>query len=402
MIVKKDFNFSESESSAVLSVPLNGVRAHKADVYANDLYVKVNFPPFFFEADLCAPIDAKLSTATVGNGVVTFQLVKKDPVLWGTLHPIGLDKEQRLLRRQAAFKRAEEDAEKEKEAKRVAKREEDRMLVQMQMEAERKGREQVEAIKNREKEEAEAYMADFISAGKALQAAEPTETAKPDRSDSAIFAEDAAADDEDELPDDDGDDGIDMGEIMAKVRKQMEALKATAAPAPRAQASIDVRFTSRGLIPTAVARESEDAKWVDRIYQHRAEDSQKRAGELQNPLDITERNPHPAVFLNDKGLSFFKSGNYPASLNAYDAALAIDPNYSHCRFNRADTLISLNRFQEAVDECDAVLTTMRKEDAERRSRGDHSLSIAGLVAQVEKRREIAFVKNGGMIETPGQ
>ena len=41
----------------IISLPLNGVKSAKADIYSNDLYIKVSFPPFLCEIDLLNPVD---------------------------------------------------------------------------------------------------------------------------------------------------------------------------------------------------------------------------------------------------------------------------------------------------------------------------------------------------------
>lgn len=92
-IVVKDFDWTQTVDSVCITLPLKGVHASKADVYcacclpcgfeigsfplsANDVYIKVNFPPYFFQLDLLHPVDSETSTCTVGNGTVVFQLVK--------------------------------------------------------------------------------------------------------------------------------------------------------------------------------------------------------------------------------------------------------------------------------------------------------------------------------------
>ena len=43
---------------------------------ATDVYIKINYPPFFFELDLYATIDEAASVATVGEGYIRFKLIK--------------------------------------------------------------------------------------------------------------------------------------------------------------------------------------------------------------------------------------------------------------------------------------------------------------------------------------
>jgi tetratricopeptide (TPR) repeat protein len=83
---------------------------------------------------------------------------------------------------------------------------------------------------------------------------------------------------------------------------------------------ISVTFTSRGLIPTSTARESEDSKWKLKIQQML--EINRRKKELK---DATLDEQHPE-YLKEKGNQFFKNGNYESALNAYTAALELDPS----------------------------------------------------------------------------
>lgn len=78
MPIKVDaIQWEQSAEEVTVVVPLKGVRSSKADIYSSDLYIKVNFPPYLFEADLFAEIDELASKATLGAGTVRFDLKKK-------------------------------------------------------------------------------------------------------------------------------------------------------------------------------------------------------------------------------------------------------------------------------------------------------------------------------------
>ena len=75
-ILLKEFEFTESESQVYLEIQMKGVTPLKTDIYCNDLYLKVNSPPFFFELDLKFPIDSEESLASLGENCVKFTLKK--------------------------------------------------------------------------------------------------------------------------------------------------------------------------------------------------------------------------------------------------------------------------------------------------------------------------------------
>jgi dyslexia susceptibility 1 candidate gene 1 protein len=106
-----DVQWEESPEGVIITLPLNGVKASKADIYSNDLYIKVrwiqtlvlqmrvslakrsplqvSFPPFLCEIDLLHAVNDSTSTAAVGEGVVTFRLHKLVPQTWGALRFTG-------------------------------------------------------------------------------------------------------------------------------------------------------------------------------------------------------------------------------------------------------------------------------------------------------------------------
>lgn len=118
----------------------------------NSLYLKINFPPYFFQLDLAHAVDAENSKCTIGNGIAVMHLVKCKPELWDDIRYKGLDIQQRR-------KKAEEDAleleKKKRQDKLALKREEEKKLVQEQIDVERATRLRVESIKEAQKIEAQ-------------------------------------------------------------------------------------------------------------------------------------------------------------------------------------------------------------------------------------------------------
>lgn len=117
----------------------------------NSLYLKINFPPYFFQLDLAHSVDAENSKCTIGNGVAVINLVKCEGRKWEDIRYKGLDVQDRR-------KRAEEEAleleKKKRENKLAAKRKEEKKLIQEQIDVERATRQRVESIKYAQKNEA--------------------------------------------------------------------------------------------------------------------------------------------------------------------------------------------------------------------------------------------------------
>ncbi|KAJ3071435.1 hypothetical protein HK102_006442, partial [Quaeritorhiza haematococci] len=138
-----------------------------------------------------------------------------------------------------------------------------------------------------------------------------------------------------------------MRAIMERVKRQMKPLIkksqvdiSRVIPPPRSggrEIEIDVSFTTRRPLPTSIARESEDAKWHARIKEAReaaAREAQAKAKEqaaitggkdAEKSQDGGELEEMDAGALKDKGNKFYRVGNHLAAINAYTAALEVDP-----------------------------------------------------------------------------
>ncbi|KAI9334967.1 hypothetical protein BDR26DRAFT_839678 [Obelidium mucronatum] len=359
-ILIKTEDFTDSSDRLYASVPLNGVKADKADIYANDSYIKINFPPFFYEADLYDKIDPEESEAIVGDGCVKFSMKKVEAKSWSSLRIDGLDVHMIKTRREDAFQRELDRIANQKKQKAIKKREEHYKLIQEQLNVERAEKARVENAKEEEKRIAEESIQQWKQ-GLSQQAHGQIETI---RSDSAIFdASDAITathicNDDDEMSDDD----LDMELIKAKVRKEMER---NSKPQPRESGVINFKFTSRGLLPTSTARETEDVKWVHRINQAWEKDAKTRSDALYDPVSPDEKNP---IFLKEKGNAFFKAGNLHSAVNAFTASLDLDPTLIACVTNRAVCHLKLENYQECINDCSRAMEMISSEQERKMER----------------------------------
>src|SRR5262245_1190002 len=78
-------------------------------------------------------------------------------------------------------------------------------------------------------------------------------------------------------------------------------------------------------------------------------------------LKATEKNPNLFQAWGSLGYSYRKIGNYPASLEAYNKSLAIQPNYTPAMEYRAEALLALNQ----TDEVKSVYMALFKMDRPR-------------------------------------
>lgn len=59
--------------------------------------------------------------------------------------------------------------------------------------------------------------------------------------------------------------------------------------------------------------------------------------------------------LVQEGIVFHDAGNFDGAIQKYDHALEIDPMSELARYEKANTLISLQKYEEAIEICDALL-----------------------------------------------
>jgi dyslexia susceptibility 1 candidate gene 1 protein len=158
-IVEKEFESQETESTLYISLPLHTVHASKVDVYSNELYIKINYPPYFFELDLMKTVEMDKTVVTIGEGKIKVEFVKVDQGLWNQIKYTGPDVKQRR-------NQAEEEALSKiaiaKEAAKIAKREKERDLVRMQIQVQQDERLRVQSIKDNELKASKLEVEDWI------------------------------------------------------------------------------------------------------------------------------------------------------------------------------------------------------------------------------------------------
>ena len=145
-ILIKDYTWSETESQVTLTVPLKGVKQNKADIFSSNSYIKINFPPYFFEVQLYRPVIEDQCTVRIGNGVILFTLVKEEKGIWGQLFSEE-DKESMIEKRKVAVDHAQKQAEQDRAEKAKKKRDEEQFAIKKQMKLDEEERERIEKEK---------------------------------------------------------------------------------------------------------------------------------------------------------------------------------------------------------------------------------------------------------------
>ena len=326
-IAVKDYTWRETEAEVHVVLPLKGVKASKADILSTQRYIKVNYPPYLFEAYLHAEVVEEHCTARVGNGVIEFRLLKKDAGLWGRLLAPEAAEDRRVLaeKRAEAVEAVRKATEQQAEARAKKKREEERFAVREQMKLEQEERERIEREKQEERDRADRELQRWREEKKSKEAQQKKKdmsTAKAQQLKKATTPDKVSA-------------AIWATESSKEVRKPP--------PPPRTRGSIEVRFTPR-VFPTA-ARESkvaEEQEWLTK------QAAARRISRGQGEEDLNERNPE---FLKDRGVKFFKAKNYEAAVNVFSEAISLNPSLPQLYSNRAASYLALGEMEKCTSDC---------------------------------------------------
>lgn len=298
-IAVKDFTWSETNTEVCITVPLKGVKTAKVDIFSTDEYLKVSFPPFLFEVALCHPVHDEQNTAKVGDGTVTFLLVKKEAGLWGNLSCSDtVNKESMKNKREDAVAESQRKN-KELENKRAKeKQEQNKAAVKEQMKLEEQNRNRIQEEKDAERKQATEEIEDW----KQKQAS----------------------------------------------KISLESDHKPSEPAPRQRGMIDVTFTPR-VFPTPV-RESkipEEEAWL------------KKQAEARKIEDIEDSDLRPEekdpVWLKNKADNFFKSGNHLSAVNAYNLAIRLNPLVPALHSNRSACHLKLGNYMKCIEDSSRAL-----------------------------------------------
>ncbi|KAJ3324462.1 Dynein assembly factor 4, axonemal [Boothiomyces sp. JEL0866] len=379
-IVVKKADINDSIDQLVITIPLRNVHPTKVDVYSNDLYVKIHYPPYFFEYDLFDRIDPEESIASIGEGLAILKLQKRDPKLWSNTQYVGEDIRERRQKAEEEHLKFEKE---KKHAKLVQKREKERDLVRRQISVEQEKRESIEKLKEKELEAAKETLTSWSNEIREKELQSNKETKQSginlgkdfiiEKTDSGIFTnevhsadkkknsigtviftdEDIIVKNSDDLEDDSD---IDVEAIRASVRAK---LYKDDAPAPRREGTtnVSVSFSSRGPIPTTTARETEDEKWMTRIKLIKAMHARN---EENKTAEIKEG--ETSETLKTKGDNQFKLGNFDGAVNAYNDSLQLDPLNYHCLSNRAACYLKKQDLENCIKDCTRALELVEREE----------------------------------------
>lgn len=152
-IIIKDFSWYQTTTSVTIIIPLKGIHPSKIDVFTSSQYIKISYCPYFFEVLLEDLINPKVSRCTFVNGTAVLELVKVESKSWSNLESNLGKKEKNDLKKKCLeneFKEIQENESKRRNKKSELKR----IAVSEQISLDTKNRQNVEKIKESEKNKA--------------------------------------------------------------------------------------------------------------------------------------------------------------------------------------------------------------------------------------------------------
>ncbi|XP_017398849.1 dynein assembly factor 4, axonemal isoform X1 [Cebus imitator] len=345
-----DYSWQQTKTAVFLSLPLKGVCVRDTDVFCTENYLKVNFPPFLFEAFLYAPIDDENSKAKVGNDTIVFTLYKKEAAMWESLSVTGVDKEMMQRIREKSILQAQERAKEATEAKAAAKREDQKYALSVMMKIEEEERKKIEDMKENER----------IKATKELEAwkeyqRKAEEQKKIEREEKLCQKEKQIKEERKKLKSKSLTRNSASRNLAAKGRNSenifTEKLKEDSIPAPRSVGSIKINFTPR-VFPTAL-RESQVAEEEEWLHKQ-AEARRAMNTDIPELCDLKEEEKNPE-WLKDKGNKLFATENYLAAINAYNLAIRLNNKIPLLYLNRAACHLKLKNLHKAIEDSSKAL-----------------------------------------------
>ena len=315
-IVVKDFTWKETDTDVVITVPLKGVKPSKADIFSTDSYVKVSYPPYLFEVLLYAPVVEEQCVARVGNGVIDFTLIKKEPVLWGRLSSEESENKETMIERRAeAVDYAHKAAKELAEQKAKKRREEESFAIKQQMKLETEERERIAQEKQSERDKTEKELEEWQKVKQ-----------QPIKKEVTVFNK----------------------QTTNSNSKSEKSVKKRKPPPPRSSGSIQVHFTPRAFATAArESKEEEEQAWLTKMAAARRIKTDDKGDE-----SINERNPE---LLKDKGVALFKAENYDGAVNAFTEALKLNPLLPQLFSNRAACFLAKGEDNSCISDCTRAL-----------------------------------------------
>ncbi|KAG8440455.1 hypothetical protein GDO86_006273 [Hymenochirus boettgeri] len=342
-IIVKDYTWEQTEKEIYISVPLKGTKASGSDMLCTEEYIKVNFPPFLFEAFLYAPIEYCKSRAKVSNGIILFTLHKKEPAIWSALTLANMGKEEMQKIRENAVTKSQDKSIEEAKAKAVKKKENEKYSLEVMMKIEDTKRNLIENAKEEEQNKATEELDKWKEKQRIQELEYNIQIVQQRREEEKIKNESNKTQ------------CTRSSKYCATGLKHdgtvFNTQKEKIFPPTRSAGSIQVKFTPRVFL-TALreSRVAEEEEWLHKQAEARRT---RDAADLElQDLKDEEKNPE---WLKDKGNKLFAVGDYLAAVNAFNLAIRINNKIPEMYLNRSACHLKLRNLHKTIEDTSKAL-----------------------------------------------
>lgn len=322
MIIVKDFNWSQSDDSLFIQVPLKNA-AISADVLTHDNFIKIYANPFYFEAFLLHDIIEDGSRCQITNDEVNFYLKKAEPIPWKSL--------------QRDFSNKKEKTEVKKEIlEKIQEKLKEKLKTKLQ---------QKDKIKRSEVE---------ISVAKDAEVRDAIEKIQKLAAHQEVFQ---------------------LQKVQEISKKVYPTVKVTPKPlleilAVRNSGVIEIQFSQRNFMTPK--RESQDP--AEQEWLLKQAEARKATGFVAEDLRPEERVP---MYLKKKGDEFFQQKNYLAAISAYTTGIKLASKCYELYLNRSAAHFVQENYQRCAEDCSKALELLKPPVASNQKARTQSLARRG-------------------------
>ncbi|KAG5685030.1 hypothetical protein PVAND_014233 [Polypedilum vanderplanki] len=297
MLIVKDFEWSQTQNSVYIQVPLNGTHSKDVDIVTHENFIKIHASPYLFEAFLLHSINEDESRVQLMRDEARFILHKAEPIEWLKLERDFIDKAEKLQVKNEILERIEQKT-KEKLKKKL---------------------ELKEQIKRSEVENSIARDAEIRSKIENIQK-------------------------------------LSIAREMAKVEEIKNSVPETFVsscpvydePPIRKSGIIQITFSKRNFITPK--RESQDP--AEQEWLRKTAEARKEIGFVPEDLRPEERDP---MYLKRKGDEFYQQQNYLAAISAYSTGIKIASKCYELYLNRSAAHFVKQNYQRCIEDCSKAL-----------------------------------------------
>lgn len=289
-IIIKNFNWSQTDSKIVITVPIPRVSKSKTDIFVSSRYIKVSFEHYFFEALLFERILSDLTQCTFIDNNIIFELIKIDKIQWDCLE-VSLSKQERNALKHQYIEEERENIKKKSEENRLKKAELKRVAVREQIKEDSRIRSVIETVKKAEETNALGDVHEWRT------------------------------------------------EVVKKVetihrKPETKPRKKKILPPLRSTRSLQVIFTPREFpTPSRESKLEEETEWLEKQAKAR-----RSAGFVSEDIRPEEKNPQ---FLKSKGDEFMKNHNYLGAISAYSFGITLSKNFVDLYIARSEAQLAI-------------------------------------------------------------